>query len=341
MRRAPPSVPTLCRSNNIVYSCGTQGCHHTVPCASNRILLKCACAPAGWKDVRAHVGRPVVQAIHREFPCLHVDAKMPYSNWDVCSRYLKQNISEPESACAEWRVPRVLHATGPNGTVPRPVRMNFAMHPSFRAHYMSDEEAGRYISANCDEDVFRAYNCMVAPAYRADIARFCVLHSEGGVYVDADIILTRPVDAVVSMCRNATVGDDFPWMSLGKQMKVLAGVRGHPLFKCMLDRIVDHVRRRVAPRRNTLALTGPSLLHECFVEMQRRREPIEVTYRDTRGAMWPFSGLMGRRGLVAFEDPKPSDYASSAYEPPRRRAPSVHYSDLLAKGRIYTRACPL
>jgi len=90
-------------------------------------------------------------------------------------------------------------------------------------------------------------------------------------------------------------------------MKILAGQQGAPIFLCMIRKIVSNVRSRLYPD-NPLALTGPMVLHECYEE---NSEGVSVTYRDTRDAAYPYSGMRGgsdtnedgTEQLLAFEVP--------------------------------------
>lgn len=61
--------------------------------------------------------------------------------------------------------------------------------------------------------------------------------------MDTDMVLTVPIGRAVSLCSGATIGYDIPRgpaigstkadaIKAGKQMKLLAGVPGHPLWKC-------------------------------------------------------------------------------------------------------------
>jgi hypothetical protein len=114
-----------------------------------------------------------------------------------------------------------------------------------------------------------------------------------------------PLEDLYSSCAVATIGHDFPQRGdpqggekPGKpRMKILAGAPGAPIFKCMLDRIIENVSDRAYPE-NYLALTGLSLLHECYLE---HSEGMAISYHDTRNAEWPYHTGMraGNKVLVA------------------------------------------
>ena len=351
-RRPPKFVKghaTICKSDSTWYSCRTRQCRYSKPCESNAALLQCACTPPTPKQLESFLGTPQQQRLYHANPCLKVEARKPLSDWQLCDHYLKEPLVVPRSACSRWTVPKILHTVGRTNTPSNAALMTMAINPDFRHHHLGDKAAGEYVGRNCGVDLYRAYRCFVAPAYRADIARFCMLYHDGGVYLDSDIFLTQPIPMSVSMCSNATLGHDIPQLPIpplrkndttlkGKQMKILAGVKGHPLYKCMIARIVENVRRRRIPRY-PLQLTGPTLLNECYEETAEHG--IDITYRDSRSAMWPFSGMMGARTLLAFEQTQAENYdEEDIVDKPSERT-SQHYHKLYLKGIVYSDTCAL
>ena len=325
----PYILASECEADGNIYACGRSNCHHMRPCASDPGLLACSCKPATYDQVLAAKNNPAMtEALALVSPCVKVEVGKPLRDWSQCKRYLSLPLNEPRQ-CKQWSIPSVIHAMGPSSLPPLMVA---AVNPKFRLHHLNDEKTRDYVLNHCGKRAAQAYDCFVAPAFKADLARFCILVTEGGVYLDADIILTAPVHQVVDMCGGASIGYDIPQLPLtgkprirqGKQMKILAGERGHPLFKCMLIRIIRNVETRSVPPF-PLLVSGPQLLHKCYERVANKSE-VHITYRDTRGAKWPYTGMMGLAGHVAFET--------------TGKGPN-HYHKLYLNKRVYTGTWPL
>ena len=54
-----------------------------------------------------------------------------------------------------------------------------------RVIFHNDSTARRFVHRHCPYAA-RAYDCLLPPAYRADLWRYCALYAHGGHYLDAD-----------------------------------------------------------------------------------------------------------------------------------------------------------
>jgi hypothetical protein len=109
-------------------------------------------------------------------------------------------------------------------------------------------------------------------------------------------------------------------------MKILAGVKGAPLFGCMVEKIVGNVAHRFYPD-NALAITGPMALQECY---EAHPENVSVTYHDTREAAFPWSGMRAmdkENTVLALETPAAGD--------------RVNYKTEFFAHEVYRSTCPL
>jgi hypothetical protein len=77
--------------------------------------------------------------------------------------------------------------------------------------------------------------------------------------MDSDIMPLVKLEELYDPCSIATIGHDWPQGRPQKQMEILAGQQGSPIFLCMINKIVTNVRSRLYPN-NPLALTGPMVL---------------------------------------------------------------------------------
>ena len=244
-----------------------------------------------------------------------------------CYRYETSALSSTHCANRSVRVPLVYHAVGRENDPPFSVRSNAAANPEFRLHYLNDTGASHFVR-RCGQAVYEAYRCFRAPAFRADIFRFCALYHQGGIYLDTDLFLLDKMSSVYSACSNVSMGYDFPWGGkTGKQMKILAAAPRMPLFKCMLERIVQNVRHRLST--SPLSITGPALLHECYTE---HPNDVALTYIDTRGANWPYSGMRSGTHILAYE--KPGRAAFGVDNP-------LSYESLQRKNQLYLSSCTI
>ena len=263
-----------------------------------------------------------------------------------CRDYLRLPLSMPDCEGRPERVPRILHSVSA-GTPDFTQRGVSLSNPSFRFHHLNDSEAHEYIRKRLGRRPANAYRCLSAPAWRADLFRFCALSAEGGVYLDADIVPLHPLPTLYSPCSGFTLGHDQPQgfdparMGTpvpGMQMKMLASVPGSPIAKCMIDHIVANVRRRSVDHSKitagALLLSGPGLLHRCYEE---NRHDVAITYIDTRDAMWPMTGLRRGTTILAYEKPNPRLHMKG----PLAARDAQDYTELFESDNVFTKQCAL
>lgn len=206
-----------------------------------------------------------------------------------------------------------------------------AINPSYVRRHHDDKSAGTYVREKCGEDASQAYGCLVPPAYCADLFRFCAMYSDGGVYIDEDIVPMRPLEEIYSLCSIATVGHDMPqspsWRP-GKKMEIVASAPAAPIFKCALDSLVENVCTRSRPQR-MLELSGPLMLQKCY---EKYHQGVAVTCKDTCIAVWPYTGVRDGTKLLAYEVPSPKHFGGNDV---------LDYAKLYRENRVYTNTCLL
>lgn len=103
--------------------------------------------------------------------------------------------------------------------------------------------------------------------FRADVARYEILHRFGGVYVDCDFEALAPIDELLLgvECFAAWETDDV-WVNNA----ILGAEPGHPLLKALIDGLPANVRRHRGKRPNVTS--GPQYL----TPLMRDRDDVTI-----------------------------------------------------------------
>ncbi len=125
--------------------------------------------------------------------------------------------------------------------------------------------------------------------FRADIARYEILHRHGGIYVDVDFEARKPLDdLIVDTSCFAAWERDGVWINNA----IVGAEPGHPLFAELIAGLPANVERRIGKRPNILS--GPQYLTPIA-----RRHDITVF---PAALFYPYSWSELERSGEAFPD---------------------------------------
>jgi len=199
-----------------------------------------------------------------------------------------QTCPPPSAAGEPERIPRLLWQTGRgnsafehNGAMrggsKRLMLQSYSqLGEGVRVIFHNDSTARRFVHRHCPYAA-HAYDCLLPPAYRADLWRYCALYAHGGHYLDAEdallvplASLVRPCDTLVltnDMCPEQPPGGDRvqvrPCKMPAVQISLLFAAPRHPFLRCALTMAIRNVEQGVRGR-NTLDMTGPVAAGACL-----------------------------------------------------------------------------
>ena len=155
-------------------------------------------------------------------------------------------LTPAAAAPTPLRIPRVNIQTNFNRTVPPTMRSLMQklidMNPTFAYRYFSDDEAMPFAREHCGARVWRAMLRLRAGAFRADLWRYCVLWSQGGVYIDTDFEGIVPLDAFLRPDDEFVVPEDNHNDYLFNAF--MASTSKHPLAYALMMEAVRRVEFR-------------------------------------------------------------------------------------------------
>jgi mannosyltransferase OCH1-like enzyme len=293
--------------------------------------------PTGRKNPlnRTRLLEEEVQEVRLDYtnPCLRVDAfNTNPEGSKMCLDFEALPHINPDCSSQSETVPKILHSVNRDGSQLHHQIATTLTNPDFVRNHHSDKTAYNYIFEKCGEEMANAYSCLVPPAFRADLFRYCALYVDGGVYIDNDIFPLFPLEELYSSCSMATIGYDLPRFDKPKkQMKIMAGTPGAPIFKCAMNQILNNMRFQIYPE-DVFDISGPGVLQKCYEE---NSENIAITYHDTRNSLWPWTGMRAGNKILAVELPiqKKHFLAQSGYSDPD------DYYPLFLQRKVYEADC--
>lgn len=204
------------------------------------------------------------------------------------------------------------------------VRRMEELHPGWEVMFFSDRDCEDFVRRQGagHADLYHWYR---RPVQRADFFRMLAVHALGGFYLDADVLLSRPLD---DLCSHAAV---FPWeqdmaqhefdrrfpahtrrgekrMMVGQY--AFAAKKGHPFIAAILEEMLARTGSFEADRCSDAAVlhsTGPDLVTTCYYRDRARWKDLTLLHGEadaeageeplTGGAAWNRFGCYGRHLL--------------------------------------------
>lgn len=180
-------------------------------------------------------------------------------------RWIIPSVDPPRCASlTETAVPRILWQTNFTDRCSLPVWWNYLWNRrhsrDFEHRYVSTEARADYVHAHAPARVAAAYDRLTDGAAQADLWRLIALYEEGGVYLDMDAALVRPLSEILA-------GKSEVWLWDRKRFSnyFLATKPRNPIFAEFIDRVVDRIEHHSERRERTVFyVTGPGALEEVL-----------------------------------------------------------------------------
>ncbi|HZW20900.1 glycosyltransferase family 32 protein [Noviherbaspirillum sp.] len=187
--------------------------------------------------------------------------------------------------------------------LPPPIQRNiesFKAHHPGMPHRLYGKNAIRDFLGRMDKEALWAFDQLLPYAYKADLARLCLLHEYGGVYADLSVHFHRAWDVLpgkLSVFRDRAV--IAPWIVSNT---ILAAPARFPAIQAAIRMIVANCHSRYRGT-SPLCPTGPVLLGKaiamhCTPDQIHLGEVTNVAARDTMESLVFVDASDGR--LVAY-----------------------------------------
>ena len=167
------------------------------------------------------------------------------------------------NAGKQLAIPKTLWQTNFTNKVTLPVYINYLFNRllAYNYHYrfMGTTDCSEFIKSHFSADIFNSYEKIQIGAAQADFWRLLVLHKHGGVYMDIDAHLIRPLGSIIQ----PTQKELYIVMKNGELSNYfIASKNDNAHLKSLIDIVVNNIKENSI--KNIYDLTGPGILSQVL-----------------------------------------------------------------------------
>ncbi|MBM1222456.1 hypothetical protein JQU17_19790 [Ponticoccus sp. SC2-23] len=134
-------------------------------------------------------------------------------------------------------------------------------HPDISHHVLFNDEIEARLHDGFPPEVLQAYRTLVPYAYKADLARYCILYLQGGIYFDISINFQAPLpveDGRLTVFRDIMSAAPSDCLN-----GLIYSPPGHPALQKTIETCIANVHSEYYGP-NHMAPTGPVLFGRCL-----------------------------------------------------------------------------
>jgi len=182
---------------------------------------------------------------------------------------LPRDVEATRVSTRAQAVPRRIYQTNKSANVSKKtldnVRHMLSINPEWSYHFYDDARCELFFEEHAATtlafagDVMSAWRRLKAGAAKADFWRYCVLYTYGGLYLDLDSGINRPLDDLL------TASDQGLWQ-FDEDANLIQWVLIHVPRDVVLGKVIALSTERVlAGEPNIYLATGPHLLNDAYL----------------------------------------------------------------------------
>lgn len=182
----------------------------------------------------------------------------------------------PKNIFQSWHT-HTLHPT-----IQKKIDRMKSMNPEYNHQIYMDEDMDKFVNENFAGEIADCYNRLNIIVAKVDFWRYLVLYKYGGVYLDMDSSIEKPLKDLINDADNAIItAEQNP--NLYVQWALIFN-KDHPILKNVIDIIVNNIKTNKYPN-DIHKMTGPTPY----------TEGINKTHMDIYGSIIDHANLLKYR----------------------------------------------
>ncbi|AZA84186.1 glycosyl transferase [Chryseobacterium lactis] len=149
--------------------------------------------------------------------------------------------------------------------------------PEYSYYFYDDAAIEQFITEKFPSKYINCYNRLTIGAAKADFFRYAILYKKGGVYLDIDSSITKPLKQLIKEEDEAVIS-----VERHENLYVQWGLifsKGHPFLKKTLELMIDNIENHRYPN-DIHATTGPTVFTKGINQALKENPHIPYTLFD-------------------------------------------------------------
>jgi mannosyltransferase OCH1-like enzyme len=136
-----------------------------------------------------------------------------------------------------------------------------SMNPSYNYYLYDDLEMDDFVNNNFPSEITECYNKLNIIVAKVDFWRYLVIYKYGGVYLDMDSSIDRPLDEIIKENDQAIITAENN-AGMFVQWAIIFN-KEHPILKRVINLVIRNIRQNKYPN-DIHKMTGPTVFSEAI-----------------------------------------------------------------------------
>ena len=128
--------------------------------------------------------------------------------------------------------------------------------PEYTHEIYTDEEIDRFVQENYEGEILECYNKLNIIVAKVDFWRYLILYKKGGIYLDIDSCINKPIDSFITHDDDAYITREGNKLFYAQWALFFS--KEHPILKKTIELVVDNIKNNRYPH-DIHKMTGPTV----------------------------------------------------------------------------------
>jgi len=151
------------------------------------------------------------------------------------------------------------------------------LNPEYTYNLYTDNDMDNFVNQNFKGEISECYNKLNIIVAKVDFWRYLVLYKYGGVYLDMDSSIEKPLNELIKYQDEAIItAEGNPGLYV---QWALIFSKQHPILKKTIELVVDNIKNNIYPN-NIHKMTGPSVYSMAINEVHMELFNNKINYNE-------------------------------------------------------------